>query len=808
MVIFATFETDANLVISVYAPFLKKELFVMPNTKLLIFAGIVCAASLGFSTELQARQSISVNFHADDLGDSATSDPAAHRLEGVEEAGIASARSSAWNNVLVGNGGGGTGATIFPTQSLTDDLGNSAAATIASTRTSGTTSAWFIGYAASSAADEVELANGVSDDNLFNSYLALNGPSGDGSPQDSFVLDVTGLGGALTTGGYDLIIYSDTDRGATNTADRTSVFTVTPAGGSPIMVLTEDDGSVGGTYNGSYVASDNSDTSDSYSNYTVVSGLTAASFTIEITSPGGGGRGGISGFQIVPPAESPAQPDGPNVVLFFVDDMGWSDWEKYSDYYESPNMLRMASEGMEFTGAYASCSVCSPTRGSLMTGFSPAHHRVTKWIPGNPANDLTNNDEPLSSFNIVEDPSDPDRHYMWSEALSEAGYHGGHFGKWHLGRNEFSAEPLNFGYQSRIVAGARYTSYENDTAGLDPNIDENFLTDHMAIEAKNYIDARVAAGEKFFLSFNTNAPHTPIVAHPDHIDHFENKARGTFGHDDARYASMLFGVDKALGTILDALEDNGIRNDTIVIFTSDHGGLTSPSRTSNAPFRGGKGQQWEGAHRVPFIITGPGIPANVTTEYQTITHDLYPTLLELTGVTGNTAHNAEVEGISIVPAIFNTSLVRSEPLYWHFPHASNHSGGVYGIVIDGNNKYIEKYDSGDQLMYDLVTDTPLPLQGSVGEQNNIINANPKLAVEMRQDLHDYLRQYDAALWSGQFELLWPLGDVNRDGSVNFLDISPFVALLTNSQFEHEADLNCDGAVDFLDISPFIALLSQ
>ena len=121
MVIFATFETDANLVISVYAPFLKKELFVMPNTKLLIFAGIVCAASLGFSTELQAWQSISVNFHADDLGDSATSDPAAHRLEGVEEAGIASARSSAWNNVLVGNGGGGTGATIFPTQSLTDD---------------------------------------------------------------------------------------------------------------------------------------------------------------------------------------------------------------------------------------------------------------------------------------------------------------------------------------------------------------------------------------------------------------------------------------------------------------------------------------------------------------------------------------------------------------------------------------------------------------------------------------------------------------------------------------------------------------
>ena len=750
-------------------------------------------------------QMISVNFHADDLGNASTTNPAAHVLDGTEAAGVGENRTTAWNNILVGNGGAPTGATIFASQSLTDNSG-SAAASIASTLTAGTTSSWFVGYAASSAADEEELGGpgaggvaGLSDNNLFNSYLALNGPSGDGSPADNFVLSVSGLGSEYTTNGFNLIIYSDTDRGAASNADRTNVFTVTPAGGSPTSVLTEDDGSVGGVFDGTYIRSNNADTNDTFSNYTVVSGLTSSSFTIEVTSPGSGGRGGISGFQIVAldePASQPnqpGQPDGPNVVLFFVDDMGWADWEKYSDYYESPNMLRMANEGIEFTCAYASCSVCSPTRGSLMTGFSPAHHRITKWIPGNPDNDITNDDEPLSRFHIGgEFQEDP--HYLLSQAMNDGGYHTAHMGKWHLGRSGVSADPSNFGYDVNLNIGNvsnMYFNYLNIQPTLDQTIDENFLTDHLAVEARNYINARVAAGERFFLNFNTNAPHTPIVRHPDHFDHFNDKPRGDFGHDRADYASMLFGVDKALGTILDALEDNGIRNETIVIFTSDHGGLTSPqSITSNAPFRGGKGQQWEGAHKVPFIITGPGIPSGVETQFQTITHDIYPSLLELTGVAGDEDHNALMEGISIAPAITDAGLRRVEPLFWHFPHESNHNGGPYGIMVNGRYKYIEVYDTGEQRLHDLIDD--------VDERNNIVGSNPEVAAQMRQGLHDYLREFDAALWRGQFQLLpdLPLGDFDRDGDVDGDDVDFYIGNLLQEAtgvYWH-LDLSGDGQV--------------
>ena len=172
---------------------------------------------------------------------------------------------------------------------------------MSSTLTSGTSATWFGGYAASAALFEAELTNGISDDNLFNSYLALNGPNGDGSPTDNFVLDIAGLGLPFTTNGYDLIIYSDTDRGgagANSNGARTSVFTVTEAGGTVSSALTEDDNSLPRVFDGNYILSDGNGAGTDYSNYTVISGLSASSFSIEVTSPDGG-RGGISGFQIV-----------------------------------------------------------------------------------------------------------------------------------------------------------------------------------------------------------------------------------------------------------------------------------------------------------------------------------------------------------------------------------------------------------------------------------------------------------------------------------------------------------------------------
>ena len=747
-------------------------------------------------------QIVSVNFHADDLGDAGSSNPAAHMFDGTEAAGITSARTTAWNNILIGNGGAGSGATIFATQSLSDDSGNSSAAVISSTLTAGTSSSWFIGYAASNAASEEELNNGLSDDNLFNSYLALNGPNGDGSPQDNFVLDVSGLGAEFTTNGYDLIIYSDTDRGPASNSDRTCVFAVTPSGGSTVSVLTEDDGSVDGVFNGSYILSDNSDTNDTFSNYTVLSNLTAASFSLEITSPGGGGRGGISGFQIVANDETDPTPppSGPNVVLFVVDDMGWSDWERRSDFYITPNMTRLAARGMEFTNGYSSCSVCSPTRASLMTGLSPAVHRITKWIPGNPDNEQTNDDEPLSDFNL-------DQFYTIADAMSDAGYRTAHLGKWHLGQpGNVSADPLNFGFDFNIGGshiggpGGAFDNpgtYEN-YPGMDASIDENYLTDHLGVEAENFINSRVDAGEKFFMNFNTYAVHTPIIAHPDHIDEFNNLPPGSI-HDNAGYASMLRGMDKALGTILDTLEDRGIMDDTVIIFVSDHGGHTTPQQvTSNFPLRGGKGQQWEGGHRVPLIVAGPGIPEGVVSEHQSISHDLYPTILDLAGVEGDPDHNQLMDGVSFADVLVDSASTERDSMIWHFPHESNHSGGPYGVVVNGDYKFIEVYDTGQQLLFNIAQD--------VGEQDNLINDLPDMALSLRMELHNYLRDTDAVLWAGNFELLPLLGDVNCDGTVNLLDVQPFVDLVSSGVFDEKADTNQDGFVNLLDVQSFIALL--
>ncbi|MBK1827329.1 PEP-CTERM sorting domain-containing protein [Haloferula rosea] len=239
---------------------------------------------------------ISVNFHVGDDG----ANQADHELTGSESAGIDG--NTSWNNVNVGNGAtNAAAAQIFATTTLADDGGNSSAATLSSTLTNSATAAtWFVGYAASQASLKGELSNGISDDNLFNSYLALNGAHGDGTPQDNFQLTISGLGTNFTTNGYNVIIYSDSDRRNTGSNVRRSEFLVTPSGGSGTTVFVEDDdpATTPNIFNGTYLLSDNSETGADYSNYTIVSGLTASGFTIDIESPDGG-RGAISGFQIV-----------------------------------------------------------------------------------------------------------------------------------------------------------------------------------------------------------------------------------------------------------------------------------------------------------------------------------------------------------------------------------------------------------------------------------------------------------------------------------------------------------------------------
>ena len=434
----------------------------------------------------------------------------------------------------------------------------------------------------------------------------------------------------------------------------------------------------------------------------------------------------------------------PNVVLFVVDDMGWADWQQRSDFYETPNMIRLANQGVSFTQAYASASVCSPTRASLHTGLSPAAHGITKWIPGNPANEQTNAKEPISEFNLDDD------FVTLGEAMQQGGYHTAQIGKWHLGQNgNAAANPLNHGFDVNIGGNHRgqppsYTD-RNSYLGLpnlDNSINENYLTDHLAQEAQNYIEDRVASNETFFLNFNLYAVHTPIQGHPDHFGYFQNKQDGQV-HSNAAYASMLKGMDEALGQLLDTLEAQQIDDETVVIFTSDNGGFGDA--TSNAPLRGTKGEAWEGGTRVPTIISGPGVQVGVESGYQTISHDLYPTILAMAGVEGDLDHNALVEGLDLTQVLAgNGPASRSESLFWHLPHPTNQGGEPYGAVVSGDWKFVENYDTGEQFLFNLADD--------LGEDNNLINTEENQAGLLRQELHDYLRETDAQLWEG-FELL-------------------------------------------------------
>ena len=246
---------------------------------------------------------ISVNFH---LGNDADAQ-ADHELTGSESAGLDS--NTTWNNINVGNGAAhNSPGTIFSPTVLKDDAGNTNAAIVATS----TASTWFVGYCANAASVATELGLAGNHDDLYNSYLALNGPAGDGSPADAAVLSVTGLASIYTTLGYKVIIYSDSDKRPASglTAVRQSLFTLTPAGNSAETALTEDDVAPGwtNTFDGNYILSDNNDTGDDYSNYTVFTNLTASSFTLDISSPDGG-RGAINGFQIV------ANPNRSTVIL-------------------------------------------------------------------------------------------------------------------------------------------------------------------------------------------------------------------------------------------------------------------------------------------------------------------------------------------------------------------------------------------------------------------------------------------------------------------------------------------------------------
>ena len=440
----------------------------------------------------------------------------------------------------------------------------------------------------------------------------------------------------------------------------------------------------------------------------------------------------------------------PNILLIVVDDLGYSDLACYGNQLvETPNIDQLALDGLRFTSAYASCTVCSPTRAALMTGKNPVAVNITDWIPGH--QDARGGPRPGEKFIVPRIYQELKlQEITLAEILSEAGYESASIGKWHLGSEGFL--PTDQGFDLN-VAGYRKGSppsyyYPYTREGREDTIspltltgDSLYLTDRLTNEAISFISEERDA--PFFLYLPFYNVHTPLEGRPDLVRKYEAKL-AKHQNDSIRrnphFLAMTEAVDENVGRIFQTLEDLEIKENTLVIFTSDNGGLQIRSRQDenfiraswNHPLREGKGTLYEGGLRIPAIISWPGhIQEGRLSQELIISTDLYPTLAELAGLV--VGHS--IEGLSLLNHLLSGEEVDRESLYWHYPHY--HIGMPGGVIREGKYKLIEYFENGELELYDLSVD--------LGESNNLAAQLPEKAAELQKKLENWRKSNRAQM---------------------------------------------------------------
>jgi arylsulfatase A len=418
----------------------------------------------------------------------------------------------------------------------------------------------------------------------------------------------------------------------------------------------------------------------------------------------------------------------PNFVFILIDDLGWADVGCYgSTFHETPNIDRLAQQGMRFTNAYAACPVCSPTRASIMTGRYPARLHLTDYIPGHK--------EPFAKLCRPEFRQElPLEEVTLAEALKPAGYVSACIGKWHLGGEPFFPEKqgfdLNFGGSNSGHPPSYFYPYR--LPGVGSGRPGEYLTDRLTNEAEDFIAKN--KDRPFFLYFAHYAVHTPLQAKQEMVARYQRSVKPGSRQKNPIYAAMIQSVDESVGRITAKLDELNIADRTIVFFMSDNGGLASV--TSNAPLRAGKGTMYEGGIREPLIVRWPGaVRPGATCDVPVISTDFFPTMLEMVGLKPDPART--LDGVSIGPLLKGTGAVRRDALYWHYPHY--HPGGATpcGAVRQGDYKLIEFYENGRLELYNLKED--------VGEANDLAGKMPDKAAELRMKLGDWRHAVDAQM---------------------------------------------------------------
>lgn len=448
---------------------------------------------------------------------------------------------------------------------------------------------------------------------------------------------------------------------------------------------------------------------------------------------------------------SQAHQDSPlNIVFILADDLGATDVGAFNPdtFYETPNLNNLAASGMRFTNAYAASPVCSPTRASIMTGKNPGRLHTTDYF-GAPQPDTQRPRwlrKPLLPARYLD--ALPHEETTVAEALREAGYRTFFAGKWHLGPE--GSFPEDHGFEINkggIQRGGPYGGDRYFSPYGNPRLEDGpageHLPERLGRETAEFIKTAAAEDAPFLAYLSFYSVHTPLMTRADLQEKYEAKkadgpeeAWGQEGDRKVRlvqnhavYAGMVETMDNAVGVVLQALESAGVVDNTLVIFMSDNGGLSTSEGhpTSNLPFRAGKGWLYEGGIREPMIIRWPGVtPAGSVSDEPVVSMDFYPTILDAAGLEQRPEQH--VDGMSLVPLLKGRTLER-DALFFHYPHYGNQGGSPGSAVRMGDYKLIQFFEDGHEELYDLSKD--------VSEETDIANIEESRARQMSSILSEW-----------------------------------------------------------------------
>ncbi|MFL2869986.1 MAG: sulfatase [Pirellulaceae bacterium] len=452
------------------------------------------------------------------------------------------------------------------------------------------------------------------------------------------------------------------------------------------------------------------------------------------------------------PSTRVASAEPRNIIIVLVDDLGWMDLGcQGSDFYQTPHIDQLAARGIRFINGYAACAVCSPTRAALMTGKDPARLGITDWIRAEfqlsgrqrPNCDVEGyHDANLKVLTPVNNSFLPHNEVTIAELLKQRGFVSCFIGKWHLGGEGYlptdQGFDLNFGGWDYGQPPSYYDPFTNrrlqhGIPTLKPRETGEYLTDREADEAVSFIKAH--KDRRFLLYLSHYAVHTPIQPKLTLLEKYQS-LKDEMGQDNAAYATMVQSVDDSLGRIMATLNELELSDDTMIVFTSDNGGLDrNGSPTENAPLKSGKGFAPEGGIRVPWIIRWPGVTeAGVTSDEPVTSVDLFPTLAAAVGIDTT---DMTLDGADLTPVLKGGSL-RKRSLYWHFPHYRHRAGNdPYSIIRKGDFKLVRFYDPQKVELYHLDSD--------LAEEFDITDKKPAKVRLLTRELDKHLNKIGAKL---------------------------------------------------------------